>query len=47
MKIYVNDIIVGDTNESIYKDFSNMIPNKSEMSMMVELRYFLGFQIHQ
>jgi len=47
VQIYVDDIIFGATNESLCKDFSNIMQSEFEMSMMGELRYFLGLQIHQ
>jgi transposase InsO family protein len=47
VQIYVDDIIFGATNESLCKDFSNIMQSEFEMSMMGELHYFLGLQIHQ
>jgi hypothetical protein len=44
-QIYVDDIIFGSTNKSTCEEFSSIIVQKFEMSMMGELRYFLGFQI--
>lgn len=46
VKIYVDDIIFGAT-KSLCKEFSNMLHNKFEMSMMRELQYFLGSHIQQ
>ena len=46
-KIYVDDIIFGATNKSQCKDFSNLMKNEFEMSMMGELKFFLGLQIKQ
>lgn len=43
----MDDIIFGAANESLCKDFSNIMQSEFEMSMMGELRYFLGLQIHQ
>jgi hypothetical protein len=45
--IYVDDIIFGSTNKSTCEEFSRIMVQKFEMSMMGELRYFLGFQIKQ
>ena len=45
--IYVDDIIFGATNESLCKDFSNVMKSKFEMSMMGEHKFFLGLQIKQ
>jgi hypothetical protein len=44
---YVDDIIFGSTNKSSCEEFSRIMIQKFEMSMMVELKYFLGFQIKQ
>jgi hypothetical protein len=46
-QIYVDDIIFGSTNKSTYEEFSRIMIQKFEMSMMGELKYFLGFQIKQ
>jgi hypothetical protein len=46
-KNYVDDIIFGSTNKSSCEEFSRIMIQKFEMSMMVELKYFLGFQIKQ
>jgi hypothetical protein len=44
-QIYVDDIIFGSTNESTCEEFSRIMTQKFEMSMMGELKYFLGFQV--
>jgi hypothetical protein len=46
-QIYVDDIIFGSTNKSSCEEFSRIIIQTFEMSMMGELNYFLGFQIKQ
>jgi hypothetical protein len=46
-QIYVDDIIFGSTNKSTCEEFSRIMIQKIEMSMMEELKYFLGFQIKQ
>jgi hypothetical protein len=46
-QIYVDDIIFGSTNKSTYEEFSRIMIQKFEMSMMSELKYFLGFQVKQ
>jgi hypothetical protein len=46
-QIYVDDIIFGSTNKSFCDEFSKIIYNRSEMSMMGVLTFFLGFQIQQ
>jgi hypothetical protein len=46
-QIYVDDIIFGSTNKSTYEEFSRIVIQKFEMSMMGELKYFPGFQVKQ
>jgi hypothetical protein len=46
-QIYVDDIIFGSTNKSSCEEFSRIMIHKFEMSMMGELKYFIGFQIKQ
>jgi hypothetical protein len=46
-QIYVDDIIFGSTNKSSCEEFSRIMIQKFEMSMIGELKYFLGFQIKQ
>jgi hypothetical protein len=46
-QIYVDDIIFESTNKSTCEEFSRIMVQKFEMSMMEELKYFLGFQIKQ
>jgi hypothetical protein len=46
-QIYVDDIIFGSTNKSTCEEFSRIMIQKLEMSMLGELKYFLGFQIKQ
>jgi hypothetical protein len=46
-QIYVDDIIFGSTNKSTCEEFSRIMVQKFEMSMMGELKYFLGFQVNQ
>jgi hypothetical protein len=46
-QIYVDDIIFGSTNKSFCDEFSKIMTNRFEMSMMGELKYFLSFQIKQ
>jgi hypothetical protein len=46
-QIYVDYIIFGSTNKSSCEGFSRIMIQKFEMSMMGELKYFLGFQIKQ
>jgi hypothetical protein len=46
-QIYVDDIIFGSTNKSTCEEFSRIMVQKFKMSMMGELKYFLGFQVKQ
>jgi hypothetical protein len=46
-QIYIDDIIFGSTNQTFCEEFSKIMTNRFEMSMMGELKYFLGFQIKQ
>nr|GEY32246.1 copia protein [Tanacetum cinerariifolium] len=47
VQIYVDDIIFGSTNLKLSKQFETLMHGKFEMSMMRELKFFLGIQIHQ
>jgi hypothetical protein len=46
-QIYVDDIIFGSTNQAWVEEFSRIMTKRFEMSMMGELKFFLGFQIKQ
>ncbi|WVZ83182.1 LOW QUALITY PROTEIN: hypothetical protein U9M48_030353 [Paspalum notatum var. saurae] len=46
-QIYVDDIIFGSTNKVFCEEFSKIMTRRFEMSMMGELKFFLGFQIKQ
>jgi hypothetical protein len=46
-QIYVDDIIFHSTNETFCEDFSRVMTKRFKMSMMGELKFFLGFQIKQ
>jgi hypothetical protein len=46
-QIYVDNIIFGSTNQKSYEEFSRVMMQKFEMSMLGELNYFLGFQVKQ
>ena len=47
VQIYVDDIIFGSTNENLCKDFSKIMQNEFKISMIGELKFFLGLQIKQ
>nr|GEY47751.1 hypothetical protein [Tanacetum cinerariifolium] len=47
VQIYVDDIIFGSTNPKLSKHFEKLMHSKFEMSMMGELKFFLGIQINQ
>jgi hypothetical protein len=46
-QIYVDDIIFGSTKASFCEEFSKIMTDRFEMSMMGELKYSIGFQIKQ
>jgi hypothetical protein len=46
-QIYVDHIIFGYTNDKFCEVFSRIMTKRFEMSMMGELKFFLGFQIKQ
>nr|GEW08242.1 retrovirus-related Pol polyprotein from transposon TNT 1-94 [Tanacetum cinerariifolium] len=47
VQIYVDDIIFAATNPKLSKQFEKLMHSKFEMSIMEELKLFLGIQIHQ
>ncbi|GJV51962.1 integrase, catalytic region, zinc finger, CCHC-type containing protein [Tanacetum coccineum] len=47
VQVYVDDIIFGSINLDFSKHFANLMKNNFEMSMMGELKFFLGLQVHQ
>jgi len=47
VQVYVDDIIFGAINSDLCDDFSKLMRNEFEMSMMGELNFFLGLQIKQ
>ncbi|GKD77790.1 retrovirus-related pol polyprotein from transposon TNT 1-94 [Tanacetum coccineum] len=47
VQIYVDDIIFGSTNPKLSKKFEKLMHIKFKMSMMGELKFFLGIQIYQ
>jgi hypothetical protein len=46
-QIYVDDIIFSSTNQKSCEEFSRVMMQKFEMSMMGELNYFIRFQVKQ
>jgi hypothetical protein len=46
-QIYVDDIIFGSTDQFFCDEFITIMTDRFEMSMMGELKFFLGFQIKQ
>jgi hypothetical protein len=46
-QIYIDDIIFGSTNKSFCDEFSKIMTDRFEMSMMGVLTFFFGFQIKQ
>ena len=47
MEIYVDDIIFESDNDQLSKQCSQSMQNEFEMSMLGELKFFLGLQISQ
>ncbi|GJZ67496.1 retrovirus-related pol polyprotein from transposon TNT 1-94 [Tanacetum coccineum] len=47
VQIYVDDIIFGLTNPVFSNRFAKLMKYNFEMSMMGEMKFFLGLQIHQ
>ena len=47
IQIYVDDIIFGATNYCLCEEFFKLMQGEFEMSMMGELKFFLGLQIKQ
>jgi hypothetical protein len=46
-QIYVDDIIFGSMKQKSCEEFSRLMVQKFEMSMMDKLTFFLGFQVKQ
>ena len=47
VKIYVDHIIFGSTNESLCEEFFKVMKGEFKMNLMGELNYLLGLQIKQ
>ncbi|GKD71366.1 retrovirus-related pol polyprotein from transposon TNT 1-94 [Tanacetum coccineum] len=47
VQVYVDDIIFGSTNPDFSKKTLQTMKNNFEMSMMGELKFFLGLQVYQ
>ncbi|GJS88552.1 retrovirus-related pol polyprotein from transposon TNT 1-94 [Tanacetum coccineum] len=47
VQIYIDDIIFGSTNPKFSKCFEKIMHGRFEMSLMGEMKFFLGLQIHQ
>ncbi|GJU49065.1 retrovirus-related pol polyprotein from transposon TNT 1-94, partial [Tanacetum coccineum] len=47
VQIYIDDIIFGSTNLKFSKRFEILMHIRFEMSLMEEMKFFLGLQIHQ
>ena len=47
VQLYMDNIIFGSTNEPLCEDFSKLMQVKFEMSMIGELKFFLGLKIKQ
>ena len=46
-QVYVDDIIFGSTKDELAHDFSKLMQDEFEMSMIGQLSHFLGLQIRQ
>ncbi|KAK1610252.1 hypothetical protein QYE76_033925 [Lolium multiflorum] len=46
-QLYVDDIIFGSTNQAFNDEFSKLMTDRFEMSMMGEMKFFLDFEIKQ
>ncbi|GJX09277.1 retrovirus-related pol polyprotein from transposon TNT 1-94 [Tanacetum coccineum] len=47
VQIYVDDIIFGSTKPVFVKRFEKLMKDNFEMSMIGEIKFFLGLQVHQ
>ncbi|GJX35088.1 retrovirus-related pol polyprotein from transposon TNT 1-94 [Tanacetum coccineum] len=47
LQIYVDDIIFGSTNPKFSKRFEKLMHSRFEMSLIGEMKFFLGLHIHQ
>jgi len=47
VKVYVDDIIYGATNNMLCEKFEKVMQDKFELSLVGEMKFFLGFQIKQ
>ena len=47
MQLYVDDVIFGSPNKAFNDEFVALMTQKFEMSMMGELKFFLGFEVKQ
>jgi hypothetical protein len=46
-QLYVDAIIFGSTNKAFNDEFSKLMTDRFEMSMMGKMKFFLGFEIKQ
>jgi hypothetical protein len=47
VQVYVDDIVFGGSSHSLVARFAEDMRKEFEMSMMVDLQFFLGIQIKQ
>nr|GFC91112.1 hypothetical protein [Tanacetum cinerariifolium] len=47
IQMYADDIIFGSTNPKYCTKFSDLVVKRFEMSMMGEMKFFLGLQVNQ
>lgn len=46
-QLYADDIIFGSPNKAFNDELATLMTEKFEMSMMGELKFFLGFEVRQ
>ena len=47
IEVYVDDIIFGSNDDRLSKNFATKMQSEFEMSLLGELKYFLGLRISQ
>ncbi|CAM8990809.1 unnamed protein product [Rhodiola kirilowii] len=47
VQVYVDDIVFGSSNNPLVRKFTKLMKSKFEMSMVGELKFFLGLQVAQ
>ena len=47
VQVYVDDIIFGSTNDRLCKEFEKVMQDQFDMSLIGEMKFFLGLQVDQ